>query len=61
MQHTGALLAPEAQAENISRPYPFFLAYPIEGDPADQLGALDQWQVEWKWDGSIGGVARREP
>jgi len=54
-------LAPEAQAENISQPYPFFLAYPIEGDPADQLGALDQWQVEWKWDGSIGGVARREP
>ena len=55
-----ALLAPEAQAENISRPYPFFLAYPIEGDPADQLGALDQWQVEWKWDGIRAQLIRRQ-
>ena len=32
------------------RPYPFFLAAPIEGEPA-ALGDLAEWQVEWKWDG----------
>jgi len=32
------------------RPYPFFLAHPLEADPAT-LGPLDEWQVEWKWDG----------
>jgi len=35
--------------EDISRPYPFFLAYPAE-DPA-QLGTPDEWLAEWKWDG----------
>jgi len=34
----------------VSRPYPFFLAYPVEG-AIDDLGAIREWQVEWKWDG----------
>jgi ATP-dependent DNA ligase len=32
------------------RPYPFFLAHPLETDPA-ALGDIAQWQAEWKWDG----------
>ena len=32
------------------RPYPFFLAAPIEVGPA-ALGDLSEWQAEWKWDG----------
>ena len=32
------------------QPYPFFLAHPLQGDVAS-LGALQDWQVEWKWDG----------
>ncbi len=36
-----------------SKPYPFFLAYPVEGG-VEKLGVPDEWQVEWKWDG-IGG------
>jgi ATP-dependent DNA ligase len=32
------------------RPYPFFLAYPLEDNPA-VLGNIDDWQIEWKWDG----------
>jgi len=36
--------------EDASRPYPFFLAHALEGDPAE-LGAFDDWLAEWKWDG----------
>ncbi|OEZ63340.1 ATP-dependent DNA ligase [Duganella sp. HH105] len=32
------------------QPYPFFLAHPLERDPAT-LGELSDWQVEWKYDG----------
>jgi len=32
-----------------SRPYPFFLAHPLEG-PVEALGDVLDWQVEWKWD-----------
>ena len=42
-----------------SKPYPFFLAYGLEG-AADSLGPRDDWQVEWKWDGIRGQLIRRE-
>ncbi len=32
------------------RPYPFFLAAPLEGEP-EALGDLAGWLAEWKWDG----------
>ena len=32
------------------RPYPFFLAHPLEREPAT-LGDIRDWQPEWKWDG----------
>jgi DNA ligase-1 len=32
------------------KPYPFFLAHPLEDDPAT-LGDVGEWQAEWKWDG----------
>lgn len=35
---------------DISRPYPFFLAHPLQCD-VETLGPLCDWQVEWKWDG----------
>ena len=41
-----------------SKPYPFYLAYAIEGSAAD-LGAPQEWQVEWKWDGIRGQLIRR--
>jgi DNA ligase-1 len=43
---------------NISRPYPFFLAHPLEGTPAT-LGDLAEWQAEWKWDGIRSQLIRR--
>ena len=45
--------------EDASRPYPFFLAHPLEGEPAESLGAIDDWQLEWKWDGIRAQLVRR--
>ncbi|KLD77886.1 ATP-dependent DNA ligase [Xanthomonas hyacinthi] len=44
------LLSHEVLASDRQQPYPFFLASPLENDVAT-LGAIDDWQLEWKWDG----------
>ncbi|MEM9301777.1 MAG: ATP-dependent DNA ligase [Pseudomonadota bacterium] len=44
------LVAPGEVERVPSMPYPFFLASPLEGEPA-ALGSRDDWCVEWKWDG----------
>ncbi|HEX3998221.1 MAG TPA: ATP-dependent DNA ligase [Pirellulales bacterium] len=41
------------------RPYPFFLAHPLES-PLSDLGDADEWQVEWKWDGIRAQLLRRQ-
>ncbi len=53
-----ALMAPDADADNASRPYPFCLAYPLEQDVA-AIGGREAWQVEWKWDGIRAQLIRR--
>ncbi len=53
------LLDEHGPADDRSRPYPFFLASPLEVSPKS-LGALDAWQAEWKWDGIRGQLIRRE-
>ena len=53
------ILSPDVHDTDISRPYPFYLAYPLEGD-ARQLGPVDRWQVEWKWDGIRGQLVKRK-
>jgi len=52
------LTAADTSDADISRPYPFFLAHPLEADPAT-LGAADEWIVEWKWDGIRAQLIRR--
>ena len=52
------LLAPDATDADISRPYPFFLAYALE-QPLEDLGGRDEWQAEWKWDGIRSQLIRR--
>lgn len=52
------LVAPDAGDADVSRPYPFFLAHPLEGPP-DALGPIGAWQAEWKWDGIRSQVVRR--
>lgn len=52
------LLKRDSAAFDISRPYPFFLAYPLENEPGE-LGDLKDWQCEWKWDGIRGQIVKR--
>lgn len=60
------LIAEESEDEHAQRggqPYPFFLAHALQ-QPVDQfetlLGPVDDWQVEWKWDGIRAQVVKRE-
>src|SRR5262249_33589275 len=52
-------LAKDSSDADISRPYPFCLAYPLEG-PVEELGPAGEWQVEGKWDGIRSQLIRRE-
>ncbi|AWG23116.1 ATP-dependent DNA ligase [Flavobacterium faecale] len=44
------LVLEEKSGDYVSKPYPFYLAYPIEGQVSN-LGDVGQWSVEHKWDG----------
>jgi DNA ligase 1 len=53
--------AQAAPAEE-GQPYPFFLAHQLDAPPevfASRLGPVEQWQVEWKYDGIRGQVIKR--
>lgn len=54
-----ALTARDEGEADQSRPYPFFLASPLEAEPDEALGALADWIVEWKWDGIRAQAIRR--
>jgi DNA ligase-1 len=53
-----ALLSPDETAADSRRPYPFFLASPLDGEVAS-LGDITDWQAEWKWDGMRAQLVRR--
>ncbi len=53
------LLNEDSQLVDHSRPYPFYLAYALENGP-ESLGAPEEWQVEWKWDGIRGQIIKRD-
>ncbi|MFN7145965.1 MAG: ATP-dependent DNA ligase [Myxococcota bacterium] len=53
------LLQPDTGVEDRTRPYPFFLAAPLEADP-HTLGDVSDCLAEWKWDGIRAQVIRRE-
>ncbi len=43
----------------IARPFPFHLAHQMDFPPED-LGAVSDWQAEWKWDGIRAQVIKRK-
>ncbi|PAW92600.1 ATP-dependent DNA ligase [Mucilaginibacter sp. MD40] len=62
------LVQEQTASDDISRPYPFFLAYPIQetserqksaADVEASLGDAEQWQAEWKWDGIRAQMIKR--
>jgi DNA ligase-1 len=63
------LIQESGAADDISRPYPFFLAYPIQETSEKRksaeeiksaLGDASEWQAEWKWDGIRAQMIKRE-
>ncbi|HSN72462.1 MAG TPA: ATP-dependent DNA ligase [Steroidobacteraceae bacterium] len=53
-----ALIDPAETALDGSRPYPFYLASPLDVDPRE-LGAVEDFVVEWKWDGMRAQLIKR--
>lgn len=52
------LLQAERASGDHSQPYPFCLAYQLEGPP-EKLGPVGEWQIEWKWDGIRAQLLKR--
>jgi DNA ligase-1 len=53
------LIHAQNSADQTSRPYPFYLAYAIEGS-LEELGNPEDWFAEWKWDGIRAQVIFRQ-
>lgn len=63
------LIQEQRASDDVSRPYPFFLAYPIQETSEKQksadelkssLGDAADWQAEWKWDGIRAQLIKRD-
>lgn len=53
-----ALIGPDEGDADISKPYPFCLAHPLETGPSG-IGEPGDWHAEWKWDGIRAQLIRR--
>ena len=58
-ENFSALIAADSSDADRSRPFPFYLAYALEGE-LESLGSAQEWQAEWKWDGIRAQVIRRD-
>lgn len=54
-----ALFEARAGEDDPARPYPFCLAYPLDDKAPQELGAVEDWQIEWKWDGIRAQLIKR--
>jgi DNA ligase-1 len=52
------LLYEENILDDLSKPYPFYLAYPMD-IPPEELGEIEEWQIERKFDGIRGQIIVR--
>ncbi|ADR20772.1 ATP-dependent DNA ligase [Marivirga tractuosa] len=53
------LILEESKNDLASRPYPFYLAHPIETQEIQEELNPAEWQAEWKWDGIRGQIIKR--
>ncbi|MBV0914086.1 ATP-dependent DNA ligase [Anianabacter salinae] len=53
-----ALVLTHDPAADLSKPYPFYLAYQLD-DPPEDHGSPGDWHAEWKWDGIRGQLVIR--
>jgi DNA ligase-1 len=54
-----AVMSHQRTDDDRSRPYPFFLAAPLE-EAVSMLGSPSDWLVEWKWDGIRAQLVKRD-
>ncbi|WP_186133877.1 ATP-dependent DNA ligase [Burkholderia gladioli] len=57
-QGDAVAVAAATHESDLGLPYPFFLAHPLQADPAT-LGPIGDWLVEWKWDGIRAQLVKR--
>ena len=53
------LLIKEDWQDDLSKPYPFYLAYALDQD-VNELGVPSDWSAEWKWDGIRAQLIKRK-
>lgn len=53
------LMGHEITVEKRSKPYPYFLASPVD-EPDQTFKSWEEWCVEWKWDGIRAQIIKRE-
>jgi DNA ligase-1 len=53
-----SVLSHEQTEDDRSRPYPFYLASPLDDEPS-RLGDRSEWLAEWKWDGIRAQLIKR--
>lgn len=53
------LIITQNNNSDLSKPYPFYLAYPLEIAP-EELGNIEAWQIERKYDGIRGQLILRD-
>ena len=53
-----SVMSAESTDVDQSRPYPFFLASPLDDEPS-ALGEPSDWILEWKWDGIRAQLVKR--
>lgn len=57
-QYYNHLLVQDVTIEQVSKPYPFFLASQVE-NPEEEFEDWSEWCVEWKWDGIRAQLVKR--
>ncbi len=53
------IISHDSKDTDISKPYPFYLAYQLD-DKVENLGNINKWQAEWKWDGIRAQMIKRD-
>jgi DNA ligase-1 len=54
-----SLFSGEVTGDQTAKPYPFCLAYPLDDDARAKLSDVNDWQIEWKWDGIRAQLIKR--
>jgi DNA ligase-1 len=58
-QYYNNLLVQDVTIERKSKPYPYYLASPVE-KPEEEFSNWEDWCVEWKWDGIRCQLVKRD-